>query len=114
MVGQWCHVLRPEWSSQCKLAGERWEESALTVPTFEHILFRELAIPEHREGKCVRGRSNRLHQIARQGRAVGIVRVEEPECRIQARPEEGNGRLGFEDSVQVIEHRVGRVDGLPG
>src|SRR4051794_37827220 len=70
------------------------------VQATEAMLFQDL------EGNPIDARSNWLHQIARQGRAVALVRMHQPDRRVTAHALRRDGRLGLQDRVEVVEDRV--------
>ena len=63
--------------------------------------------------KSIDSRANRFHEITGQAVPRASVAVEEPDTGIKAEFRNSQSRFGFQDSIEKVEHRVGRIHSEP-
>ncbi len=57
--------------------------------------------------------TNGFHEVASQAIACAAVHVQKAEARVQADCGESKAGFRLQDSVQIIQNRIRRIDGAP-
>ncbi len=95
-------------------SGQTRPQPTDAFPRLDDIAALEYPTRKHLEHDLVDYRPHRLHEIRGKGSPVARVRVHQAKRRIEACCVTGEDRLGLEDRVAVVEHRVDRRGRAPG
>src|SRR5205823_1336259 len=88
---------------------QAWSEAACSVTGLAEVGSRECALRDGREYVGVDDGPYGFHGVERERGSAPLVGVEDPEQRVKADRVTGQDRFGFQESVKVVEDRVGRV-----
>jgi hypothetical protein len=113
LLGDWSDELPPGRKRLGELVCERREQPAVTALSLVEVAGAEPAVAQQREQVAVDVRADGFHQVERERVAAADVGVHDRERRVEPDDLAGEPCFGFDQGVEIVQDRPGRVDSQP-